>query len=182
MTLPTVIKKAFLLMLISAFTACSTDNDFSIDDEIEKVTDDEIDMSLIDFSNIKNLYAQPLPVIQKCVQGKWKWIVRFSGIGGFVKIDFGLVEITENKIMGFNEIIDDNVILKKDVQEFIWKLSEYRGALGYVAWGTEYDGPICVFNSIQNDTMRVTGYYYRDNSFWFDVQDNLFIRINDDYK
>ena len=33
---------------------------------------DNIDMFNIDFGNIDNLYAQPLPVIQKCVEGTWK--------------------------------------------------------------------------------------------------------------
>ena len=31
----------------------------------------DIDMSNIDFSNIEDLYAQPLSVIHKCIQGKW---------------------------------------------------------------------------------------------------------------
>jgi hypothetical protein len=28
------------------------------------------------------LYAQPLPVIQKCIQGKWKWHEAFGGVAG----------------------------------------------------------------------------------------------------
>ena len=57
-----VIKISFLklaalaLMLAGSFSSCAKKND--------------IDMSKIDFSNIENLYEQPLPVIQKCVQGK----------------------------------------------------------------------------------------------------------------
>jgi hypothetical protein len=37
----------------------------------------------IDYSNIEDLYAQPLPVIQKCVEGKWKVYKHYViGIGG----------------------------------------------------------------------------------------------------
>jgi hypothetical protein len=34
--------------------------------------DENIDMSQIDFSNIGDLYRQPLPVIQKAISGKWE--------------------------------------------------------------------------------------------------------------
>ena len=46
-----------------------------------KIGTDDIDMSNIDFSNIENLYEQPLPVIQKAVQGKWKvYSIYMSGV------------------------------------------------------------------------------------------------------
>ena len=60
------------LLTIESLISCQVNNE------------DDIDMSNIDFSNIENLYAQPLPVIQKCVQGKWKWYASIGGDAGFV--------------------------------------------------------------------------------------------------
>ena len=48
--------------------------------------DDDIDMSDIDFSNIENLYEQPLPVIKKAVQGKWKLQYTYKGYEGVTPI------------------------------------------------------------------------------------------------
>ena len=61
---------------------------------------DDIDMSKIDFSNIENLYAQPLPVIQKCVQGKWKWDVKANGgPWGIPEENYPIVEIFNDHIV-----------------------------------------------------------------------------------
>jgi hypothetical protein len=53
----------------------------------------------IDFSNIENLWKQPLPIIQRAVQGKWQLIGRYI-FGGFVPYDYELfVEITKNQFI-----------------------------------------------------------------------------------
>ena len=60
---------ALCIVLAGTFSSCN------------KKSDSDIDMSKIDFSNIENLYEQPLPVIQNAVQGEWQ--LQFS-VGGFV--------------------------------------------------------------------------------------------------
>lgn len=139
-----------LIVLAGSISSCEKNND-------------------LDMSNIENLYAQPLPVIQKCVQGKWKWITYYSGAsGGWIPIDNGLVEITEDKIISY-----------KGIQEFSWKKQEVEASFGtiqtYVAWERQNNVPICFFQSIKNDTMKVTG-------FMFSPYNHEFIRIiNDNY-
>ena len=58
---------AIFLIMAGSFYSCEKNND--------------IDMSKIDFSNIESLYEQPLPVIQKCVQGEWKLQYTRDGFG-----------------------------------------------------------------------------------------------------
>jgi hypothetical protein len=36
----------------------------------------------INLSTIEDLYNQPLPIIQKCIQGKWIWYVSYGGATG----------------------------------------------------------------------------------------------------
>ena len=88
-----------MLMLAGCFITCSTNNDI-----VEDIPEDDIDMSLIDFSNIRNLYAQPLPVIQKCLEGKWKYL-RASGSWG-TELIFSdgeyMILTSERIIMGSN--------------------------------------------------------------------------------
>ena len=54
-------------------------------------------MSDIDFSNIEDLYAQPLPVIKKCVQGKWKCLSQEGIMTTYFTSRF--VEITEDHVV-----------------------------------------------------------------------------------
>ena len=64
----------FLVAL--SFIACTKNNT-----DIDEGIDDDIDMSLVDFSNIELLFGQSLPVVQKCMEGKWKLIRISSGWG-----------------------------------------------------------------------------------------------------
>ncbi|MDR3095302.1 MAG: hypothetical protein LBU62_11815 [Bacteroidales bacterium] len=69
----------------------------------------------IDFSNIEDLYAQPLPVIQKAVQGKWKVYVSCGGVVGCVYPKNSFFEITSN------ETIEDNDVGDHTVRSYSWK-------------------------------------------------------------
>jgi hypothetical protein len=60
------------------------------------IKDGDIDWSQIDLSNIDNLYVQPLPVIKKVVQGKWKWYVSYGGHSGTDYPENTYVEIKDN--------------------------------------------------------------------------------------
>ena len=118
----------------------------------------------LNMSNIENLYEQPLSVIQKCVQGKWKWDLYISGFAGWIVLDNGLVEITEDKM-----------ITSKGVQEYFWKQQKMETHFGiietYVMWDKQNDIPICFFERIINDTLKVNG-----SQFNMDISE--FIRIN----
>ncbi|MCL1942443.1 MAG: hypothetical protein FWF54_02700 [Candidatus Azobacteroides sp.] len=129
--------------------------------------DDNIDMSGIDFSNIENLYEQPLPVIQKCVQGKWKWYVSYGGIMG--------KNFSENTFVDIN---NDHYIVEYDdglqlTWYFTWKkCSVNAGYKTYVMWDKERNEAGWYFHSIKNDTLSVlsdipTGYADIPSGFGF---------------
>jgi hypothetical protein len=129
--------------------------------------EDNIDMSNIDFSNIENLYAQPLSVIQECVQGEWIWMTYYIGVaGGWIPMNNGVVEITKNKIISY-----------KGVQEFFWKKQEIEWSMGniqtHVMWDKQENTPICFFECITNDTLKVSG-------FMFHTDNHEFIKIKND--
>ena len=136
-----IIKKFFklsavLLVLAVSFFSCKKN---------------DIDMSQIDFSNIEKLYAQPLPVIQKCVQGKWKWYAQFGGVIG--------ISYPENTYVDIN---DDHFIVEYDDGSqqktyFTWKrhFIDDRGYKMWVMWDIERNEGIWYFGEIKNDTLGV---------------------------
>jgi len=86
---------SLLLLLTECFSSCQKDED--------------IDWSNIDISNIENLYEQPLPVIKKCIQGKWRWTMitgRCTTMAQSIINTF--VEISENNVVitseGYNPV------------------------------------------------------------------------------
>ena len=111
---------------------------------------DDIDISKIDFSNIEDLYAQPLPVIQKCVEGKWKWYVSYGGLSG--------VNYSDNTFFTIN---DDNYTIEYyDGQQrtfyFTWKKSSVdMGYKTYTMWDSDGNKAGWYFDSIKNDTLVV---------------------------
>ena len=132
----------------------------------------------IDFSNIENLFQQPLPVIQECVQGKWKWVcwIPVSGIdengngiltGGPAYYDDMYVEITENKIIIIrskrieNPFLDDEPILYTEIS-YVWKKKEtIDGYSTFVMWDIERNQGVWYFDKIQKDILRVS--HFSDN-------------------
>ena len=92
-----------MLVLAGSFYSCEND----------------IDMSKIDFSNIENLYKQPLPVIQKCVEGSWKLQYSRSGYGTGMKIadtHGAYIHLKSNHItMDTYEITSDSPIRWKKI-------------------------------------------------------------------
>jgi len=63
-------------------------------------------------ANIDNLYAQPLSVIQKYVQGKWKWYLSCGGIAG--------CDYSDNTIVDFEA--DHYIIDYKDGSQLTFPL------------------------------------------------------------
>ena len=127
------------IVLAGTFSSCSSRSE------------SDIDMSDIDFSNIENLYEQPLPVIQKCVQGKWKW---FISVGGDAGVTY--------PVKTFVDIKNDHIIIDYDDESqrtfyYTWKKRFVYGNKyeTYLMWSTERDAVIWHFESIKNDTLCV---------------------------
>jgi hypothetical protein len=125
--------------------------------------DDDMDMSEIDFNNIENLYAQPLPVIQKAIQGKWKHITSCGGFVGCVDVKNVFITFAEN------EIISDNTATgEHSVKSYSWKKKKiqdpYNSDLtvdSYMMWpddAYEYTQSGQVFEYIANDTLYERSY------------------------
>jgi len=115
-------------------------------------SNEDIDMSKINLSNIDSLYAQPLSVIQKCVQGKWKWIeISECGNAGLWHPTNTIVNITED-----NVIITGDDGLNQFSFPFSWKeKSTTSNYTTYVMWNNEKDTGEWYFDRIQNDTLCV---------------------------
>ena len=148
----TILKILAMLLLAGSFSSCS---------------DDDIDMSEIDFGNIEDLYAQPLPVIEKCVQGKWKWIESCGGYVGCRYVDNTFVDIKKD------HVVIDYADGTQGTFYFTYKKrlaycvgnEEYT----YVMWNKDNNEAFWYFTSIKNDTLSVghsplTGNYPRFES------------------
>ena len=154
---------AFLLIIVGGISSCANN-------------DDDIDMSQIDFRNIENLYEQPLPVIKKCVQGRWKPFVSLGGehdpsyyddSGRFNVINTDrVIYVVEYGTWGFN---------------YTWKRKfvEYLNNETYVMWDNTRKQDSYYFHSIKNDTLVLTdnhSFYASDISHTF-----VWIRIDDEF-
>jgi len=146
-----------LLLLAGSFSSC------------EKK--DNINMSNIDFSNIENLHAQPLPVIQKCVEGKWKCTSHTWGFLGQLYPANTLINIANDSIT----VTGDNNFSKKFSYSWIKKEVQLNNnaAITYIMWSDEQSGFEWFFDKIQNDTLWVVdnkaGWEGTPNStyYWF---------------
>jgi len=115
-----------LLVLIGSISSCGKDDD-------------------LDMSNIENLYAQPLSVIQKCVQGKWEVKYIIGGYMGKTPVSDKFIEINDNKINGRKFQWEKYTIPNMDGSSF----STY--AIHYI----ELDEPSLYFGSIEKDTLSI---------------------------
>ena len=124
---------AILLVLAGSFSSCKNDSD----------------LSNIDFSNIENLHAQPLPVIQKCVEGKWKCVeVDTWGFLGVVRPINTFVNIMKDSV---DVTGDENGLNQGSSFSYRWQKEEtLRGYTTYVMGNNKW-----FFDNIRNDTLRV---------------------------
>ena len=114
-------------------------------------------MSKIDFSNIVNLYEQPLPVIQKCVQGKWKWVcISRLGFIGLISPVNTFVEITEDNVV-ITQIGDEpwaDMDYYMDSFSYVWKKKKtISGYSTYMMRNSKNNG--WYFGEIKNDRLSV---------------------------
>ena len=122
-----------VLILAGSLSSCSNKSE------------NDIDMSEIDFSNIENLYEQPLPVIQKCVEGKWEVKWRYGGVAGAIPVSDVFVEINNNKLNGI---------------EFQWEKCTFQSVTvkSYQTYAPVLKGceePSVYFTNIKNDSLSV---------------------------
>ena len=125
---------ALLLVFAGGFASCKNN--------------DNIDMSEIGFSNIDSLYAQPLPVIQKCVEGKWKCIQIITY--GFVGIHYpsnAFVNIKNDSVA----VTGDDCFIQANSFSYSWEKKET--SLDYTTYVMEDIG--WFFDKIRNDTLAV---------------------------
>ena len=105
---------AIFIMLTGCFIACSTSKD--VIDDVE-----EIDMSSIDFSNIENLFAQPLPVIQKCMEGGWEVIrIQHSWYGDSIARNGEYLFLTRERIIigNIDTVLTDSPIIWEKFEKY----------------------------------------------------------------
>jgi hypothetical protein len=118
--------------------------------------DSDIDMSKIDFSNIEDLYAQPLPVIEKCVEGKWKWISFTTwGVVGIWYPTNTFVDIMHDRVV----VTGDDNLNEAFSFSYTWTrkktTAEYLDYTTYVMWNQDRDCSQWFFAQIRNDTLAV---------------------------
>jgi hypothetical protein len=146
-----ILRIAGLLVLAIALASCNRE--------------DEIDLSKIDFSNIEDLYKQPLPVIQKCIQGKWKVDVEYvRGTRSIIHHENTFIEFTEDKY-----IFDNG--LKVNTVNYFWK-KEYDQTADfttYVIRNKTTNNFLGYFVSIKNDTLDYNRFDFPQypNTAWF---------------
>jgi len=135
---------AIMLVLAGSWASCNKNT----------LDESNIDMSKIDFSNIDDLHAQPLPVIQKCVEGEWKWIAYSTY--GFIGLWYPtntFINITNDSVVVTG---DDNL---NEAFSYSWEKKKTSAKLAnyttYVMWNNEQHSGEWFFDSIQNDTLVV---------------------------
>ena len=127
---------ALLFVFAGGFSFCNKNT----------LDDSNIDMSNIDFSNIEDLHAQPLPVIQKCVEGKWQWIETDTwGVVGIFRPSNTFINITNNRV----DVIKDDSL--NEVFSYSWE--KKKTIYGYTTYVMKERG--WFFDNIRNDSLRV---------------------------
>ena len=149
-------------------------------------SESDIDMSDIDFSNIENLYEQPLPVIQKCVQGKWKWYVSVGGESGISYHDNIFVDINSKYyVIEYGDGQQNTIFFEWQRREIFFPFFEdplYKGKESYLMWNKNANGESLAngwfFESIKNDTLFVLVDTYPRHIYDFPYRLG-FVRINE---
>ena len=144
----------------------------------------------IDFSNIENLFQQPLPVIQECVQGKWKWVSVYYPSGGDLftitsgyRMNDVYVEITEDKVVTIRSrsespFLDDDPIFYEEFS-YVWETKKtIDGYSSFVMWDIERDQGVLYFHKIQKDTLSVRRYFEIFEGSPTPQQHDTFVKYN----
>jgi hypothetical protein len=126
---------------------------------------------MIDYSNIEDLYYQPLPIIQQCISGKWNWYASFGGFIGVSYPDSTYVEFTDSYYV---------ITTPNDTSSlyFSWRKLTPPALYGihdeetYVLCDKEMEGAIWYFNAIKNDTLSIYLYGMADHYEFVRIKSN----------
>ena len=130
-----IIKLIALILILAGNLSCQKDDNTNV-------------------SNIENLYAQPLPVIQECVQKKWKWIeISTWGIIGVRYPSNTVIDITKDSV-----IITGDDGLNQTFQYSWTEKSTSSNYNTYILWNNEKNIGEWYFDKIKNDTLYVYTY------------------------
>jgi len=137
---------AIMLALAGSWASCNKNT----------LNESNIDMSKIDFSNIDDLHAQPLPVIQKCVEGEWNFFLYYTwGVMGVFDSSNTFANITKDSIV----VTGGDDFMPKLSFSYSWKkketLSDYTT---YVMWNNAQNSGELFFDNIRNDTLCAFSY------------------------
>jgi len=138
-----ILKFIALLLFLTGISACKNDDAASL-------------------NNIEDLYAQPLPVIKKCVQGKWKWLyISQDGVIGFIPLSHTFVEITNDNII-INQDRDEDVYPKGRLsyqwinkEVFSYMMSQDSISTYVMQFGNGQSTTGWYFHSVKNDSLYV---------------------------
>jgi len=125
--------------------------------------------------NIENLYAQPLPVIQKCVQGKWKWIETYGLCGVFATKPPSntIVNITKDSVVTTG---DNDALNQACTFSYRWEKDSVQwGYTTFVMWNNEKNKGEWYFDKIQNDSLYIHDFTLGPCGY---ILSYLFKRIN----
>jgi hypothetical protein len=158
-----VLKFAAIVLLLAKISSCG-----------EK---DDIDMSEIDLSNIENLYEQPLPVIQKAVQGKWKIYQTCGGVIGCTYPENAFYTRTANEtIWGEGDIYTTKFSWKKINIKIKDKMVN-----SYVLWQDNAEDETVLkgslFMSIKNDSLHSCGVSLATDDINYVIFNTVSVRI-----
>ena len=165
-----LIKQTFFLMAMAIAIAGCKNSAEEIIEEPEEIYEEE------EIEDIENLYEQPLSVIQKSVQGKWKVIaIYFRGFlyESYPKNTF--VDISENRVeltIGANDFLVGHHLksfsyIWENMEVFPFGSATPESYSTYVMQNNDYVTEGWYFDKIVNDTLSVN-VNYPFNSYLFE--------------
>ena len=145
-------------------TLCFVDNGWYIDPRAKEFNIDYTNTRLIwDIQSdppltIENLYEQPLSLIQKCVEGKWKLQKIWDGYMNRHYYNTS-VDISENSVvMSGSETIHDAFSYSWKRMEVSPPFPNINPYMTYVMWNDEQNRAECSFFHLRSDMLTVIKY------------------------
>ena len=113
-----------------------------------------------DYSNIENLYKQPLHIIKKAVEGKWQLLEVFQHTilyDTIIRFEDTFIEITKDSVIATRGEVDATKYGPGYSYSYKWHLRTAEKGYSYygmVPVGHEHYYVGDIFSSIKNDTLK----------------------------